>query len=82
VVEGALEVVEDVLRSSEIGLMRVVHVKAHLLDRVGDVRPGEGEVPESPSQTTVGRQVVDNPCQRSPWLECQPTWSRACNRSC
>jgi hypothetical protein len=60
VVEGALEVAKDVLRSSAMGLMRVVHVKAHLLDRTGDVRSGEGVVPESPSQTAIGRQVADN----------------------
>jgi hypothetical protein len=33
--------------------------KAHLLDRVGHVRPGEGEVLESPSQVVVGSQVTD-----------------------
>jgi hypothetical protein len=38
---GLLETMKDVLRSSEMGLTRVMHVKAHLLDCVGDVRPGE-----------------------------------------
>jgi hypothetical protein len=46
-VKGALEVAEDVLRNSEMGLMRVVHVKTHLLDCIGDVRLGEGVVLES-----------------------------------
>jgi hypothetical protein len=54
VVEGALEVSKDALRDREMGLMRVVHVEAHLLDHVGNVGPSEGEVLESPSQTTVG----------------------------
>jgi hypothetical protein len=36
-----------------------VHVEAHLLDCVGDVGPGEGEVLESPSQATVGSQVTN-----------------------
>jgi hypothetical protein len=49
VVEGALEVPKDAIRGCEMGLMRVVYVKAHLLDRVGNVRPGDGEVLESPS---------------------------------
>jgi hypothetical protein len=31
----------------------------HLLDRVGNVGPGEGEVLESPSQDTVGSRVAD-----------------------
>jgi hypothetical protein len=39
VVEGVLEVTEDVLGSSEMGLMGVMHVEAHLLDRVGNVKP-------------------------------------------
>jgi hypothetical protein len=49
VVEGALEVPKDGLCGREMGLTWVVHVEAHLLDRVGNVRPGEGEVLESPS---------------------------------
>jgi hypothetical protein len=59
VVEGALEIPKDVLHGREMGLMGVVHVEAHLLDRVGNVGPGEGEVLESPSQATVGSRVVD-----------------------
>jgi hypothetical protein len=43
VVEGVLEVAEDALHNSEMELMRIVHVKAHLLDYMGDVRPSEGE---------------------------------------
>jgi hypothetical protein len=48
-IEAALEVPKDALRGREMGLMRVVHVEAHLLDHVGNVEPGEGEVLESPS---------------------------------
>jgi hypothetical protein len=39
-VECALEVAEDALCNSEMRLTRAVHVKTHLLDCVGDVRPG------------------------------------------
>jgi hypothetical protein len=82
VVEGALEVPEDVLRGCEMGLMGVAHVEAHLLDRVGNVRPGEGEVLESPSQAAVRSQVTDGaPCWRRPWPKCRRAWSRACSRS-
>jgi hypothetical protein len=42
-----------------MGLLRVVHVEAHLLDRVEDVRPGEGEILESPGQAAVGCQAAD-----------------------
>jgi hypothetical protein len=59
VVEGALEVLKDALHGREIGLMRVVHVEAHMLDRVGNVGPGEGEVLKSPSQVAVGSRVKD-----------------------
>jgi hypothetical protein len=48
VIEGVLELPEDALRGCEMGLMGVMLVEAHLLDRIGDVRPGEGEVLESP----------------------------------
>jgi hypothetical protein len=42
-----------------MGLTRVVHVEAHLLDHVGNVRPDKGEVLESPSQVVVGSRVTD-----------------------
>jgi hypothetical protein len=42
-----------------MGLTRVVHLEAHLLYRVGNVGPGEGEVLESPSQAAIGSQVAD-----------------------
>jgi hypothetical protein len=58
-VEGTLEVPKDALHDYEMGLTRFMHVEAHLWDRVDNVRPGEGEVLESPSQTAVGNQVMD-----------------------
>jgi hypothetical protein len=58
VVEGALEVPKDAFRGREMGLVRIVLVEAHLLDRVGNVEPSEGEVLKSPSQVAVGRQVT------------------------
>jgi hypothetical protein len=48
-VESALDVSKDVLRGREMGLTMVVHVEAHLLHRVGNVEPSEGDVLESPS---------------------------------
>jgi hypothetical protein len=50
-VEDALEVAEDVLRSRKTELTEVVHMKTHLLDCVGNVRHGEAKVLESLSQT-------------------------------
>jgi hypothetical protein len=57
-VEGALEVVEDALHSREMELTRVMHVEPHLLDRI-DVRPGEGEVLESPDQAAISNRVTN-----------------------
>jgi hypothetical protein len=59
VVEDALEVPKDALRSREMGLTGVVHVEAHLLDHVGNVGPGEDEVLESSNQAAVGSRVAD-----------------------
>jgi hypothetical protein len=52
VVVGALEAAEDALHNSEMEFTVVVHVKAHLLDHLGDIRPGEGEVLERPNGIT------------------------------
>jgi hypothetical protein len=38
-------------------LPRGVHMQAHMLDGVGDVRPGEGEVLERAGQAPVGRRA-------------------------
>jgi hypothetical protein len=42
VVDGVVEVAKGPLECGEMGLLWGVHVKAHLLDGVGDVGPGEG----------------------------------------
>jgi hypothetical protein len=62
-VKGALEVAEDALHNREMRLRMVGHVEAHLLDREGDVRPGEGEVLESPNQVAISSRVVDRGAQ-------------------
>jgi hypothetical protein len=41
---GATKVAQDLFESGEMGLPRGVHMQAHLLDCVGDIRPGEGQV--------------------------------------
>jgi hypothetical protein len=50
---------EDALYGREMGLTGVVHVEEHLLDRIGDVKPGEGEILESLGQDVVGGWVTD-----------------------
>jgi hypothetical protein len=41
-----VEVAHDPLESGEMGLPRRVHMQAHLLDGIGDVRSAKGEVLE------------------------------------
>jgi hypothetical protein len=63
VVEGTLEVAKDALHSHKMGFKWVMHVEAHLLYHVGDVRPDEGEILESPDQNVVGDRVIDGGAQ-------------------
>jgi hypothetical protein len=59
VVNVATEVAQDPLESVEMGLPRGVHVKARLLDDVGDVGPGEGQVLVGAGEALVGHRVDD-----------------------
>jgi hypothetical protein len=54
-----VEVAQDPLGSGEMGLPRGMHMQAHLLDGVGDVGPGEGEVLERGGQASVRCLVSD-----------------------
>ena len=58
-VDGATQVPQDALHRGEVRLPRVVHVKAHLLDGVSDVGPGEDEVLQGPSKAAVAGRVSD-----------------------
>jgi hypothetical protein len=58
-VEGDTEVAKNPLHSSEVRLPWGVHVKAHLLDGVGNIGPSEVEVLESPNKALVGHHVAD-----------------------
>jgi hypothetical protein len=54
-----VKVAKNPLDSGELGLPRGVHVKAYVLDRVGDVEHGEGEILESLGEVPVGHHVAD-----------------------
>jgi hypothetical protein len=54
-----MAVPKDTLCGREMGLTRVVHVEAHLLDRVGNIGSGEGEVLKSHNQAMVGSRVTN-----------------------
>jgi len=56
-VKSALDVAENALQSSQTRFPRIMHMKANLLDGVGDVRPSEGQVLESTSKTPKLRGI-------------------------
>jgi hypothetical protein len=53
IVHSAAEVAEEALEGSEVGLPRIMHMKAQLLNCISDVRSSEGEVLQSTSKTPV-----------------------------
>ena len=62
VVNCATEVAEEPLQSSEVWLPGIMHMETDLLNSVGEVRPGEGEVLQSAGQTPVGsRSATGSP---------------------
>ena len=56
-VHSATDVPEETLQRSKVGLPGIMHVETDLLNSVGEVRPGEGEVLQSAGQTPVGCRV-------------------------
>jgi hypothetical protein len=49
-VQGASQVAQDVLHRGEVRLSGIMHMKANLLDVIGDVGVGECQVLEGPSE--------------------------------
>jgi len=70
VVDSAAEVAEAAFENSEVGLSAIMHVETYLLNCIGDVWSGEGEVLKCTGKTPVcsgvcpwGALVFDNlPC--------------------
>ena len=54
---GATEVAEDALEQGDMRCARRVHDQAELLDCIGDVRAGQREVLECPSETAKERRI-------------------------
>jgi hypothetical protein len=63
--QRTLDVAQDALNGRQALFARVVHVKTHLLNGVGDVRTREGEVLESPGETPVLSRVDHGRAGRS-----------------
>jgi hypothetical protein len=75
-VDGATQVPQDALHRGEMRLPRVMHVEAHLLDGVGDVRPSEDEVLQGPNKASVASRIGDRGA-RSGDLALRVHWGRA-----
>jgi hypothetical protein len=43
-VDGAAKVVKNLPDNNEVWLLRIMHMKAHLLNNIGDIWPSESEV--------------------------------------
>jgi hypothetical protein len=52
-VDGAAEVAKDPLESSEVWLPGIMHMETYMLNCIGDVRPGEGEVLQCTGKTPI-----------------------------
>jgi hypothetical protein len=63
--QHALDVAQDALNGRQVLFARVVHVKAHLLNGVGDVKARECEVLESPGETPILSRVGHGRAGRS-----------------
>jgi hypothetical protein len=75
-VKSAPQVPQNPLQRGEMRLSRVVHVKAHLLDGVGDVGPGEEEVLKGPGKTPVAGWIGNRGAGGGEFALCVH-WSRA-----
>jgi hypothetical protein len=57
VVDRAPEVAEEPLESGEMWHPGIMHMETYLLNCIGDIRPGEGNVLQGTGQTPVGSQI-------------------------
>lgn len=56
--QSAPQVTQNPLHSRKVGLTRSMHVKAHLLYRIGDVQPSESEILQSSNEAPVVRSIA------------------------
>jgi hypothetical protein len=56
-VQGASQITQDVLHRGEVRLPEIMHMKANLLDSVGDVEAGECQLLEGPGETPELSQI-------------------------
>ena len=54
---SATDVAEETLQCSKVRLPRIMHVKTNLLNGIGEIRPGEGEVLQGTGEAPVGSRI-------------------------
>ena len=54
---SATDVVEETLQCSKVRLPRIMHVKTDLLNGIGEIRPGEGQVLQGTGKALVGSRI-------------------------
>ena len=69
-VDGAAEVAKDPLESGEVWLPGIMHMETYLLNGVGDVRLGEGEVLKCIGKTSVCSGICHEKSQQTPSAGC------------
>jgi hypothetical protein len=74
---GASEVTQDPLHSGEMWLLWCVHMEAHLVDSIGDVRACEDEVLQGPSETPIAGQISHQRANVGGDLALSVHWGRA-----
>ena len=54
---SATDVPEETLQRSKVRLLGIMHVKTDLLNGIGEIRPGEGEVLQVTSETPLASRI-------------------------
>ena len=81
-VQGALKVPENALESAQMGLPGVMHIQANLLNCIGNIWPGEGEILKSPSKTAVLTGIWNRgTISKGAWSECPQECYSVCSYS-
>jgi hypothetical protein len=75
--EGTLEIAKDPFGSNKVIFSRIMHMKAHLLDSIGNVRPGEGEVLEGTHKAAISSGISNGRAGISWYLCTSVNWSGA-----
>jgi len=75
--EGALKIAKDPLGSDKVSFPRIMHMKAHLLDGIGNVGPGEGEVLEGTHKAAISSGISNRRAGISWYLCTSVNWSGA-----